>query len=112
MDINDRIKLAEAVDLLPDHFQGWGEYRDALEKYDGEIHRILLALIPDPKNDTNDCNAVIKHLNGLGWHVQIIHYTHDHAEVSIDQHPDGLHINWEGTDWMHGVATLALKVIA
>ena len=66
----------------------------------------------DPKNDATDCNTVIKHLNGLlGWHVQIIHYAPDHAEVSIEQHPDGLPVDWEGDNWMHGVCELALKVI-
>ena len=65
----------------------------------------------DPFTDATDCSTVIKHLNGLGWHVEITHYAPDHAEVSIEQHPDGLPVDWEGDNWMHGVCELALKVI-
>ena len=58
--MSDRIKLAEAMGLLPADFQGWGEYKDAVAKYDGEVRRILLALIPDPENDANDDYAVLE----------------------------------------------------
>ncbi len=118
--MNDRIKLAEAMGWYritdPDEFVKQWKI-PATHFSDGAWvspdHRNLTAELPfDPENDANDCNALIKHLNGLEWHVEIIHYASDHAEVSIEQHPDGLPVDWEGDNWMHGVCELALKVIA
>ncbi len=106
-DQEKQIKLAEFVGWRP-------EYKTILDGYWWEPKtqkRVWYQDLPGPLTDANDCHAVIKHLNGLGWHVEIIHYAPDHAEVSIEQHPDGLPVDWEGDNWMHGVCELALEVI-
>ena len=65
--------------------------------------------LPDPFTDANDCNALIKHLNGLGWIVRIS-IGPDAADVWIETLANECH-DWSGDNWMHGVCELALKVI-
>ena len=65
--------------------------------------------VPDPKNDANDCNALIKHLNELGATVKVEHTRSgmkDYVRVYYN-HMKGI----ECDNWMHGVCELALKVI-
>ncbi len=75
--------------------------------------------LPDPENDANDCNALITHLNGQGWQVEVHwQFTDDEslapgAYIHIWNRYSEIH---ERTDvdrdnWMHGVCELALKVI-
>ena len=104
----DRIKQAEAMNLLPDHFHGWGEYKDALEKYDGEVLRILLALIPDPENDANDCEALIQWLTEQQYCLTVDFWM---GIVQLHTWNEQLVITSEGKDWKQGVCELALKVL-
>ena len=66
--------------------------------------------VPDPKNDATDCNALIKHLNELKYDVQIRHNFDDRSWVRLEGGSAGT-FRWKGDNWMHGVCTLALKVI-
>ena len=66
--------------------------------------------VPDPFTDANDCNALIKHLNGLGYVVKVEHYLNGAADVGFQSHEKETW--WSGDNWMHGVCELALKVIA
>ena len=107
----DRIKIAEAMELLPDDFQGWGEYKDAIEKYDGEVLKILLALIPDPFTDANDCEAVISWLNENGYAIARGQYVNGRGHVHL--FGDRLKLRWKGKneDNGSGVCKLALRLI-
>ena len=63
----------------------------------------------NPFKDANDCNALIKHLNELGWQVQIRHRSDKTQTVAVSK---GIGYEmYEGDNWMHGVCELALKVI-
>ena len=62
----------------------------------------------DPFTDANDCETLIKHLNGLGHPVKL--------DFRLDKHVVriiyfGQALLWTGDNWMHGVCELALKVI-
>ena len=75
--------------------------------------------VPDPENDANDCNSLIKHLNGLHWDLNIW------FSGNADSHRSNVAYRVKGRfrdgskgsyeipcdNWMHGVCELALKVI-
>ena len=111
-----RIKLAEEM--------GYRPYPDADTPCwwspDGlTIHTLTdefphLSQLPDPLNDANDCEAVIKHLNGLGHHVMIDLNTDGTVLVSVydaGEPFDFPNPDWTGDDYKRGVCELALKVI-
>lgn len=67
----------------------------------------------DPFTDANDCYALIKHLNGLGWEVTVHHST-KRIQVQLWKFSEGIapyDLTWEGDNWKHGVCKLTLKVI-
>ena len=106
-----RIKLAKAI--------GWTNHAvDSVHtwmppKY-SEYHKTFARseiYLPDPFTDANDCHVLIKHLNGLGWNVQITHGRRGMAHVIFQQPTAGESYSWDGDNWMHGVCELALKVI-
>lgn len=105
--MNDRIKLAEAM--------GWKLRNIAKDdrfpmlkwiRSDGQVVTTF-----DPFTDANDCNALIKHLNGLGYDIVIgINASGRH---DVDLHYDATWVSHkQGDNWMHGVCELALKVIS
>ena len=75
--------------------------------------------LPDPFTDANACNALIKHLNGLGYGIDIYlrPWMTDHVAAVTVNGPCDHHdkswddLRWQGDNWMHGVCELALKVI-
>ena len=101
------------MELLPDDFQGWGEYKDAIEKHDGEVLKILLALIPDPFTDANDCEAVISWLNENGYAIVRGQYANDLGLGHVHLFGDRLKLRWKGKneDNGSGVCKLALRLI-
>ena len=87
-----RIKLAEAM--------GW-EFPHGPTKH-----------CPDPFTDANDCEALIKHLNGLGWNIEVVFGRRGKYYVTFQQFPvAGKGLNRECDDWKQGVCELALKVM-
>lgn len=62
MSDQDRIKLAEAMNLLPEPFKDWDEYKHAVQLHTGKVLEILRELIPDPENNANDDYAVLEWL--------------------------------------------------
>ncbi len=112
--MNDRIKLAEVMGWIhqpndpdgtpiwtgPDTEHGdYGEYFEANE-------------LPDPENDANACNELIKHLNGLGFWVIINIHKNESARVMLGKGMAELHkFDWIGDNWMQGICKLALKVL-
>ncbi len=107
--MDDRIRqLAE--------FMGWEEINypnDGPMWRHCDCHWIRYKAPPDPFTDANDCNALIKHLNEQGaWRVNINIESHgDYVKIWRYKSPDTQEIYWEGDNWMHGVAALALKVL-
>lgn len=100
-----QIKLAEAM--------GWElvNYPNAGPMWrQCDCHWIRYKAPPDPFTDANACNALIKHLNGMGIVVNIEHHTNGVADVAFRSSDNS---EWwdECDNWMHGVCELALKVI-
>jgi len=82
---------------------------------DAHIKELALAMGVEPYSfnpyeDANDCNALIKHLNGLGISVELHLDNNGYVVVFGYKNPDPF-FNYEGDNWMHGVCELALKVI-
>ena len=110
--MNDRIKLAEAM--------GWGIGCDTCDGQEigvppGDTRPYgqgNLTVMPDPFTDANDCHALIKHLNGLGYYINI-DFNHDGTVDMIigkgDRYRDYELVAIE--DYMQGVCELALKVL-
>lgn len=104
----NRIKLALLVGWTRDEqWKGWvlhitEKQRDIVRDPD---------LLPDPFTDANDCDALIKHLNGQGYDVQCIHGHREPAVVRTIRTSDWDCEEWSGDDWKQGVCELALKVI-
>lgn len=75
--------------------------------------------LSDPFTDANDCDALIKHLNGLGWDINIwfsgnadSHRSNVSCRVRArfrDGSKDRYDIPCD--NWMRGVCELALKVL-
>ena len=63
----------------------------------------------NPFTDANDCNALIKHLNGLNISVQVVHGIFTDS-VRFWKESEQFS-NWKGDNWMHGVCELALKAL-
>ena len=107
----DRIKLAEAMGWQRD--EKWDAWILQVNDKQRDICRDPDRL-PDPFTDANDCNALIKHLNGLGCEVHIMwpgqKRTDLKPHVKIFRYPDKT-INWRGDNYMQGVCELALKVL-
>ncbi len=116
----DRIKLAEAMmwDNIIDGNDGqpWGIDPKA-PPFDGSIQYMPHGHLPDPETDANDCNALIKHLNGLGHKVMVELFPKctlgkpPSVQVRLTLAGRGGSEYWSGENWMHGVCELALKVI-
>ena len=117
-DQEKRIKLAEAMGLRV-------EERDRVYPPESSMvngrycylpHDSLGRLLPDPFTDANDCNALIKHLNGLDCEVTVSWGPNNRVgpEYRVDVFLDDKHCHrhsYHGPDWMKGVCDLALKVI-
>ncbi len=107
-DIEKRIKLAEAM--------GWKhcQMRENLQRYcwQNPISKLWVeeSELPDPFTDANDCNALIKHLNGLGIAIELNLDENGYVVVQGYKAPDPF-FSYEGDNWMQGVCELALKVI-
>jgi hypothetical protein len=70
--------------------------------------------IPDPRNDANDCEALVVALGNKGIGVDIYMRPWMDAE-SVTVYMQGEPIEWKerrwtGDDWKHGVCDLAEKV--
>ena len=66
----------------------------------------------DPKNDANDCHALIKHLNDEGYSFDITISIESIGSFATIYHiAAGKLGEWQGDNWMHGVCELALKVL-
>ena len=108
--MTDRIELAKAM--------GWK--RVTLKTFGGDDSNVWESptgtqsegSLPDPENDANDCHALIKHLNGLGFYIYVRHNVprEYNNRVTIGSLSTS-HKDWQGDNWMHGVCELALKVI-
>ena len=92
----DRIRLAHAINDSP------------LEGGRDRVNQVTF----DPEHDANDCDALIRHLNSIGWTVTIQFHVQFGFWVEL--------ANWHDadkkylrnvTDWKQGVFELALKVI-
>ena len=106
-DSEKRIKLAKAIGWKQEeHFGATRWIRPENKGTDG-----FLDLSFDPYTNANDCNALIKHLNGLGYDVQILRNHREADVVRTIRTKDWDCEEWEGDNWMHGVCELALKVI-
>lgn len=117
-DMNDRIKLAEAMGWkLIELADGTKYWQAPNEKIEGAGQKNP----PDPFTDANDCEALIRHLNGQKYDVEIWHSGNgpEHGgrcnvscrvKVSPTVGPymrEGLACD----DWKQGVCELALKVL-
>ncbi len=89
--MSDRMLLAEAIWQRPKYAIDW--------KSDF-----------DPFTDANDCNAIIKHLNGLDYTPVITHHRNKTASIVL-LHIDRECLEWMGDNWMHGVCELAATVL-
>lgn len=65
----------------------------------------------NPLENANDCNALIKHLTGLGYLVTIEHGERIHVCVRNDNIVYDWRQKSDRYDWMHGVCEIALKVL-
>lgn len=104
--MDDEVTLALAMgwrENVPPEAAGWWTR--------GKQHRVGP---PDPFTNANDCNALIKHLNGLGFEVHLMFPSVERKdlkhEVRIYNSPKGRQL-WRGDNWMHGVCELALNVL-
>ena len=107
----DRIRLAEAMGCMPDPpkgFERWDHFAE-MSKENELMQDYLKSVLPDPKHDANDCEALIRWLNGKGWIVRIS-IGPDAADVWIETLANECH-DWSGYDWKQGVCELTLKVI-
>lgn len=103
MGLNERIQLAEWQGWKQ-HFNGWW----STPRVKGcATHG--LDNPPDPFVNANDAYALIKHLNGLDYTTVITHHTNKTASAVL-LHPNNDRIEWMGSNWMHGVCDLALRV--
>ena len=62
----------------------------------------------NPRNDANDCEALIRKLNEAGWTFYIKLEPEGHA-IAL-WHRESPRHEWQGDDWKHGVCDLAEKV--
>ena len=85
----------------------------------GEEFFTYFGMCPDPRNDANDCEALIRKLNEHGWSV-VVDWQHDdpkHAPgvwIEFWHFETEIHERIQGMDrerWKAGVCDLAEKVI-
>jgi len=99
--MDDRITLAYEMGLITDiempSTKGKAPFRIVYPDGGGQICDSPLDFLPDPFTDANDCEALIQHLNSLGWQVEI-HWQHTSDEnlaagswVHIWQHGTEIH---------------------
>lgn len=95
--MKDRIKLADAMKIPYWRSEVYG---DAIG-------------VPDPFTDANDCDALIRHLNGLGQWVIINHHNTKRggSNIKMGKGISDPAYDWDGDDWKTGVCELALKVL-
>ena len=72
--------------------------------------RKSVAKLPDPENGANDCHALIKYLNGLGYEPKC-EWRKSRNGAFVEIRRGEYYDAWQGKNWMHGVCELALKVI-
>jgi hypothetical protein len=66
----------------------------------------------EPHTSADDCDAVTRKLNELGWKVNVNQESGGHCvKVWRFKNPDTRELVWEGDDYKHGVCELALKII-
>ena len=119
----DRIRLAEAMGWKcgPVHTVAvMGRQIPAQRWIDPEGNDLSPAALPDPANDANDCEALIRWLQEKGYDIEIwwsgTAYTHRsnvNCRVKAKYRSDWERIT-EGKaydDWKHGVCELALEVL-
>lgn len=111
--MNDRIKLAEAMDYIPENQKEWCDpmwftpYEN--DPKANEVGLVLFDHLPDPFTDANDCEALIEHLNKMGIFVNVVHGVFFDSVALVKN--TNIISSTEGSDWKKGVCTLALKVI-
>ena len=109
-----RIKLAETMGWRKgpkpsgNSVQGWYAPEGVNKAFTGEYG------LPDPENDANDCEALIRHLIDTGWRVEIDFPSLDLTETAVRIYSEGLQDAWYGyapdQNWKRGVCELALKL--
>ena len=109
---DQRIKLAEFVGWKRHEADGGvvGIY-DYWESPEGETHGMTTFQGPkfNPRNDANDCEALIRKLNEAG-HDVVVHHNNEDRQWVWFHTPDN-RITWKGDDWKQGVCDLAEKII-
>ena len=122
MNTQDRITLAEAMGWTPLdlNLTGWWMPPGAtIDDHPFIIERRWVDDLPDPFTSADDCEALIKHLNGLGLELCIVHGI-GYARVLLsggkerDKTFKPLKIGEQGDEcdnWKQGVCELALKVL-
>ena len=65
--------------------------------------------VPDPENDANDCEVLIRFLQNKKYEPTIA-FRIGYDVVTMHDSPKIL--SWQGDNWKQGVCELALKVIA
>lgn len=66
----------------------------------------------DPRNDANDCEALIRKLNETGRFITITHHPDGQADMKLsDTNSATSHYSGYVDDWKYGVCDLAVKVI-
>jgi len=65
--------------------------------------------LPNPREDANDCEALIEFLNERKYDVEVTHGTKGTDYVFVGRFMKKGH-KWKGDDWKHGVCDLADKV--
>ena len=118
-DMNDRIKLAEAMGWIPAAHPQDRKYQCWIDpNHNGR--KVSDQQLPDPFTDANDCHALIKHLNGQHISVSVTQWASYGTLPSVNvagkcgvrfDHNIGTHQEWTGDNYMQGVCELALEVL-
>ena len=122
-----RIKLAEAMGWrrVEEGTNAWWPSPKVVEQIKQQypdaiaIDYVGLDSLPDPFTDANDCEALIQHLNSLGWQVEI-HWQHTSDEnlaagswIHIWQHGTEIHhrADIDVDRWKIMVCNIALAIL-
>ena len=113
MNEKDRIRLAETMGICPNDHEDvcldstWNEFDKCVDcgvrVEDGHTF--------DPEHDANDCEALITHLNGQGYEIDVLHWKEGDATIIIKSDFKLRHGEVTAADWKQGVCELALKVL-